>query len=123
MASGAFYVARQQNCLPALLVAGKPSRGEENVCRHKGTYGISNVTVDARKALWKHSFSFRTRKDERQKGERHESIFHYIRDCRNRPDLLPLALLVDGSRGAGNILRRVYRILVRSIKESTANRD
>jgi len=51
------------------------------MCRHKEKYEISNVTVDESKALWRHSFSFRTRKDRVAKRGRHESIFHYIYGC------------------------------------------
>lgn len=81
MASGALYVARRETAYRLSHRRRNPRR-EENVCRHKGTRGISNVTVDAHKALWRHSFSFRTRKDRAAKRyrdtPRHESIYFII---------------------------------------------
>lgn len=53
MASGALYVARHENGLAALPPLAAP-RGEENVCRHKGTYGIyieRDVVVRAQSSL------------------------------------------------------------------------
>lgn len=100
MASGALYVARATKRPTDSPIARREALGrEENVCRHKETYGtyISNVTA-RQTSLETLVFISKREKDRaaRKGGKKGENIFHYIRGRGNRGWLLPSPVPIDG---------------------------